>query len=138
MMEIRKSFTIEAATGCPTSPAGHKCARLHGHRSTSRSPPADDRSHTGWIVDYADIKQAFQPLYGQLDHNTERHRGLENPRASVSRYGLGAIETGAAQSHRGDRARDLHHDRVRGPTLPTSLGYERDPAAHILRDAHRQ
>jgi len=81
MMEIRKSFTIEAAHRLPNVPAGHKCARLHGHSfniEIAAGGPIDP--HTGWIVDYADIKQAFQPLYDQLDHNYLNDiAGLENP-----------------------------------------------------------
>ena len=30
-MEIFKEFTFEAAHRLPNVPAGHKCARLHGH-----------------------------------------------------------------------------------------------------------
>ena len=81
MMEIRKSFTIEAAHRLPNVPAGHKCARLHGHSfniNIAAGGPVDP--HTGWIIDYADIKAAFQPLYDQLDHNYLNDvPGLENP-----------------------------------------------------------
>ncbi len=81
MMEIRKSFTIEAAHRLPNVPAGHKCARLHGHSfnvEIACGGPIDP--HTGWIIDYGDIKAAFQPLYNQLDHNYLNDiPGLENP-----------------------------------------------------------
>ena len=30
-MEIFKEFSFEAAHRLPNVPAGHKCARLHGH-----------------------------------------------------------------------------------------------------------
>ena len=30
-MEIYKEFTFDAAHRLPNAPAGHKCARLHGH-----------------------------------------------------------------------------------------------------------
>jgi len=34
----------------------------------------------GWVMDYADIKAAFRPLYDQLDHNLLNDLpGLENP-----------------------------------------------------------
>ena len=34
----------------------------------------------GWIIDYADIKEAFQPLHDQLDHNyLNEIPGLQNP-----------------------------------------------------------
>ncbi len=34
----------------------------------------------GWVIDYADIKAAFQPLWEQLDHRyLNEVEGLENP-----------------------------------------------------------
>ena len=84
-MEIRKSFTIEAAHRLPNVPPGHKCARLHGHSfnvEIAVGGPIDP--HMGWIVDYADIKAAFQPLFEQLDHNYLNDiPGLENPTSEL-------------------------------------------------------
>ena len=81
MMEIRKAFTIEAAHRLPNLPPGHKCARLHGHSfnvEIACGGPIDP--HKGWIIDYADITGAFQPVYDLLDHNYLNDiRGLENP-----------------------------------------------------------
>jgi 6-pyruvoyltetrahydropterin/6-carboxytetrahydropterin synthase len=81
MMEIRKSFTIEAAHRLPNLPPDHKCARLHGHSfniEIAAGGPIDPVK--GWIIDYADIKAAFQPIYDQLDHNYLNDiAGLENP-----------------------------------------------------------
>ena len=80
-MEIFKIFALEAAHRLPNVPAGHKCARLHGHSfqlevRVSGEPDAD----TGWIMDFGDIKTAFQPLYEQLDHHYLNDvEGLENP-----------------------------------------------------------
>ena len=80
-MDIFKSFTIEAAHWLPNVPPGHKCARLHGHSfrvelHVSGEPGAD----TGWVMDFADIKAAFRPLYEQLDHHCLNEvPGLENP-----------------------------------------------------------
>ena len=80
-VEIYKAFTIEAAHRLPNVPPGHKCARLHGHsfrvELRARGPlhPA-----LGWVVDFADLKAAFQPLYDQLDHHYLNDiPGLENP-----------------------------------------------------------
>ena len=85
MMEIRKSFTIEAAHRLPNVPAGHKCARLHGHSfnvEIAVSGPLDPEK--GWIMDYGDIKQAFQPIYAQLDHNyLNEIPGLQNPTSEI-------------------------------------------------------
>ncbi len=81
MMEIRKSFTIEAAHRLPNLPPTHKCARLHGHSfniEIAVGGPLDPDK--GWIMDYGDIKRAFEPLHGQLDHNYLNDiAGLENP-----------------------------------------------------------
>lgn len=69
-MDIFKTFTIEAAHRLPHVPPGHKCARLHGHsfRVEVRVSGEPD-PHSGWIMDFAEIKTAFRPLYEQLDHH---------------------------------------------------------------------
>ena len=80
-MEIFKRITFEAAHRLPNLPAEHKCARLHGHSFTAElhvSGPVDPV--TGWVMDFADIKKAFAPLYDQLDHRYLNDvPGLENP-----------------------------------------------------------
>ncbi len=80
-MEIFKEFTFEAAHRLPNVPEEHKCRRLHGHSFRVRvyvDGPLGDES--GWVQDFADIKQAFKPLYKQLDHNyLNEIEGLENP-----------------------------------------------------------
>lgn len=80
-MEIFKEFTIEAAHRLPNVPEGHKCARLHGHSFRIRiyvEGPLD--SHLGWVMDFADIKQAYKPIEDALDHRyLNEIPGLENP-----------------------------------------------------------
>ncbi len=80
-MDISKSFRIEAAHRLPHVPAGHKCARLHGHSfviDVHVRGPLDPV--LGWVMDYADIKSAFAPLGDQLDHNCLNDiDGLDNP-----------------------------------------------------------
>jgi len=80
-MEIFKQFTIEAAHRLPHVPEGHKCARLHGHSfgiEVRVAGPLD--TDTGWVMDFADIKAAFAPLFEQLDHHYLNDvEGLENP-----------------------------------------------------------
>lgn len=80
-MELRKTFHIEAAHRLPHVPQGHKCGRLHGHSfAIEIALEGPVGSHTGWVLDYADIKAAFKPLYDQLDHNYLNDLpGLENP-----------------------------------------------------------
>ena len=80
-MEIYKEFTFEAAHLLPNVPAGHKCGRLHGHSfrvTIYVKAPVDP--HFGWVVDFADIKAAFQPILDRLDHNyLNEIEGLQNP-----------------------------------------------------------
>lgn len=80
-MNIFKTFTLEAAHRLPHVPSGHKCERLHGHSFRIdihvEGPIGED---TGWVMDFGDIKAAFQPLYEQLDHRYLNDiDGLDNP-----------------------------------------------------------
>ena len=80
-MDIFRVFQIEAAHRLPNVPEGHKCARLHGHSfriEIHASGPVG--ADTGWVMDFADLRQAFQPLFDQLDHQYLNDvDGLENP-----------------------------------------------------------
>ena len=84
-VELYKQFTVEAAHRLPNVPPGHKCARLHGHSfgiELRVSGPLDPA--LGWVMDFAEIKTAFQPLYDQLDHHYLNDiPGLENPTSEV-------------------------------------------------------
>jgi 6-pyruvoyltetrahydropterin/6-carboxytetrahydropterin synthase len=80
-MEIFRVFTIEAAHRLPQVPPGHKCSRLHGHsfRIELRVEGPVDAT-TGWVMDFADVRAAFQPTYDRLDHHYLNDiPGLENP-----------------------------------------------------------
>ncbi len=80
-MEIYKEFTFEAAHLLPNVPEGHKCKRLHGHSfKVTIYVSGKVGITTGWIMDFATIKNAFNPLYEILDHNYLNNiSGLENP-----------------------------------------------------------
>jgi 6-pyruvoyltetrahydropterin/6-carboxytetrahydropterin synthase len=80
-MEIFKTFTLEAAHRLPNVPEGHKCARLHGHSfRVELHVRGEVDAHAGWVMDFADVKRAFAPLYEQLDHHyLNEIEGLENP-----------------------------------------------------------
>lgn len=80
-MEIFKVFTIEAAHRLPNVPAQHKCARLHGHSFRIEIHVAGEPGKTsGWIMDFADLKAAFEPLHDRLDHRyLNEVEGLDNP-----------------------------------------------------------
>jgi 6-pyruvoyltetrahydropterin/6-carboxytetrahydropterin synthase len=84
-MKIYKEITFEAAHLLPNLPDGHKCKRLHGHSFTVRitvDGPIDP--NVGWVIDYADITKAFEPIYEQLDHRyLNEIEGLENPTSEV-------------------------------------------------------
>lgn len=80
-VEIYKRFQVEAAHRLPRVPEGHKCARLHGHsfriEVTVAGPVADP---AGWVMDFADLAAAFEPLFQALDHRCLNDvEGLENP-----------------------------------------------------------
>jgi 6-pyruvoyltetrahydropterin/6-carboxytetrahydropterin synthase len=80
-LDIFKSFTLECAHRLPNVPAGHKCARVHGHSfrvEVHVRGPVDEQ--LGWVMDFADVKEAFEPLFRQLDHYYLNDiPGLENP-----------------------------------------------------------
>ncbi|MGD8345800.1 MAG: 6-carboxytetrahydropterin synthase QueD [Lysobacterales bacterium] len=80
-MDVFKVFQVEAAHYLPNVPADHKCRRMHGHSfrievHVSGSVGED----SGWVMDFADLKRAFRPLFDQLDHHCLNDiEGLENP-----------------------------------------------------------
>jgi 6-pyruvoyltetrahydropterin/6-carboxytetrahydropterin synthase len=80
-MDIFRAFTIEAAHRLPHVPHGHKCARLHGHSfRIELHLRGDVDAHAGWVMDFADVKAAFQPTYDRLDHHYLNDiAGLDNP-----------------------------------------------------------
>jgi len=84
-MEIWKEFSFDAAHLLPNVPEGHKCRRLHGHTYTVRIyVRGEPDENVGWILDFADIKVAFDPIRDRLDHYyLNEIEGLENPTAEV-------------------------------------------------------
>jgi 6-pyruvoyltetrahydropterin/6-carboxytetrahydropterin synthase len=80
-MDVFTEFGFEAAHRLPHVPAGHKCARLHGHSyriEVHVSGPVDARS--GMVKDFAEIKAACRPIREQLDHYyLNEIDGLDNP-----------------------------------------------------------
>ncbi|MGL5726743.1 MAG: 6-carboxytetrahydropterin synthase QueD [Plesiomonas sp.] len=80
-----KDFMFEAAHHLPHVPEGHKCGRLHGHSFTVRVEVTGEVDpYTGWVIDFSEIKQAFKPIYDQLDHYYLNDiSGLENPTSEV-------------------------------------------------------
>ena len=78
-------FKFEAAHRLPKVPAGHKCARLHGHSFKFEihvAGPVDER--TGWFIDYGVLDEVVNPLVARLDHYyLNEVDGLANPTSEV-------------------------------------------------------
>lgn len=79
--EIFSDFTFEAAHRLPNVAWEHKCSRLHGHSFTVRVHVlGEPHPTTGWIIDFAEIADAFRVVHDQLDHNyLNALPGLDNP-----------------------------------------------------------
>ncbi|CAJ0990982.1 6-carboxytetrahydropterin synthase QueD [Pantoea sp. Nvir] len=80
-----KDFQFEAAHYLPNVPKGHKCGRLHGHSFTVRVEITGEMdAHTGWMMDFAELKAAFKPIYDRLDHYyLNEIKGLSNPTSEI-------------------------------------------------------
>jgi len=69
-VQLTKTFEIDCAHHLPCFAPGHKCRQLHGHTMKielvleGEVPPGRD-----YLVDFGDIKAAFEPLREQLDHH---------------------------------------------------------------------
>ena len=78
---LTREFTFDAAHRLPGVPVDHKCGRLHGHtfRVELTCEGEVDRN-TGWVLDFAEIKNAFSPYLEELDHRyLNEIEGLQNP-----------------------------------------------------------
>jgi 6-pyruvoyltetrahydropterin/6-carboxytetrahydropterin synthase len=84
-MEIFKEFGFEAAHRLPHVPEGHKCARLHGHSfRVEVHVRGEVDPELGWVMDFAEIKDACEPIIDRLDHYyLNEIEGLENPTSEV-------------------------------------------------------
>lgn len=80
-MEIFTEIGFESAHRLPNVPEGHKCARLHGHSFrvvVHVEGPVDPEA--GWVMDFADVRAACEPLREELDHRYLNDiEGLDNP-----------------------------------------------------------
>lgn len=84
-VELKKDFTFESAHSLPNTPEGHKCRRLHGHSfKITIMVKGDVDEEAGWLIDFADIKDAWKPLGERLDHYyLNEIEGLENPTSEI-------------------------------------------------------
>lgn len=83
--EIVRHFRFEAAHRLPNVPEGHKCARLHGHSFRVTLTVGGEVDPTlGWIVDFAELDDAWKRLHDVLDHRyLNEIPGLENPTSEL-------------------------------------------------------
>lgn len=110
-MEIFKVFMLEAAHRLPNVPPGHKCARLHGHSfRVELKVEGEPGAQTGWIMDFGDVKAAFQPIYDRLDHHYLNDiPGLENPTSeNLAVWIWNELKPSLPAAERDHRARNLH------------------------------
>lgn len=82
-MIIYKAFQFDAAHYLPNVPEGHKCGGMHGHTYTVKIfISGEPEAHTGWVIDYTDIKRIVKPYIDTVDHKVLNDiAGLENPTA---------------------------------------------------------
>lgn len=74
MLEICKEFKFEASHILPKHPG--KCNRLHGHSWVLKVfVKGEVNKETGFVMDYADLKVAIQPIVD--DHLDHRHLGTD-------------------------------------------------------------
>ena len=82
-IELVKDFRFEAAHWLPNVPEGHKCRRMHGHSFRGEvAVRGEIDPKTGWVIDFADLRRAVDPIVTRLDHYLLNEiEGLENPTA---------------------------------------------------------
>ncbi|PPI87764.1 6-carboxytetrahydropterin synthase QueD [Candidatus Pantoea edessiphila] len=80
-----KQFKFEAAHSLPYVPIEHKCSRIHGHSFVVKLEITGEiNKNTGWVVDFSEIKNVFQPILKILDHHyLNEIPGLENPTSEI-------------------------------------------------------
>lgn len=78
---IFRTFHLECARRLPRLPAEHPCARVHGHSfRVELRVAAPLHPELDWVVDFADLETAWEPLRVALDHRYLNDiEGLDNP-----------------------------------------------------------
>ncbi len=87
MIFIEDSF--DSAHYLPHVPEGHKCGRMHGHTYRVRIEISGEvDAHTGFIVDYAEVKKEWRVLHEHLDHRP-LNEIFDNPTCEVMAQWIG-------------------------------------------------
>ena len=66
--KVTKEFKFESAHQLAHLPACHKCSRLHGHSYRFSVEVIGDVDERGFVIDYAEISDAVDPIVARLDH----------------------------------------------------------------------
>jgi len=82
---LERTYRFEAAHFLPKVPAGHKCARMHGHSYLVEVViEGEVDAERGWVMDFAEIDEFVMPLVRQLDHQELNEiEGLVNPTSEL-------------------------------------------------------
>jgi 6-pyruvoyltetrahydropterin/6-carboxytetrahydropterin synthase len=82
-LTVWKRFRFEAAHWLPNVPDSHKCHHMHGHSyEVQLGVKGQNDPEMGWVIDYADIKEAFEEWLFILDHHClNKITGLTNSTA---------------------------------------------------------
>jgi 6-pyruvoyltetrahydropterin/6-carboxytetrahydropterin synthase len=85
---IGKQYSFSASHQLTGVPAGHPCARLHGHNYIVEIECRGDiHPQTGFVVDFHKIDEWMKPIIKRLDHyHLNDIEGLENPTAENLAY----------------------------------------------------
>lgn len=69
---LTKTFTFDAAHRLNKLPEDHKCHRLHGHTYECTlvitGLVQEDGPFSGFVIDYADIAEAWKSVHDDVDH----------------------------------------------------------------------
>jgi 6-pyruvoyltetrahydropterin/6-carboxytetrahydropterin synthase len=82
---LKRTYRFEAAHWLPAVPDDHRCRKLHGHSYRIVVEVSDQLDpECGWVVDFAVIDAASEPLIATLDHTCLNEiAGLENPTSEL-------------------------------------------------------
>lgn len=81
MFTVEVEFGFEASHFLPNVPDGHKCKTMHGHSYHVTIGVSAEmlRPDLDWVIDYSEIREAWQTIHELLDHATINDvKGLEN------------------------------------------------------------